>query len=164
MTPVVWKPASTLHDMREAADQQRGADEQHDRQRQFADHQHALRAPAGAARRGAVQAFALERRLRVEPPRLQQRHQPEDDAGHHRQSEREGQHAPIERDRVEPRHTWRCQGQQRAQGRDGQDDADNGACQREHEILEQELPRQPPDTPRQAPGARPLRAPGRGPG
>ena len=74
----------------EAADQQARARDEHDRERQLGDDQRAPKARAAGACRSARRTVG-ERRLEIEPARLERRNQPEHDADQHRDAERRRQ-------------------------------------------------------------------------
>ncbi len=92
------EPGIDAHQRDEAADEERRADEQHHRERDLGDDEHAAHAlPAGA---GARAARAVLQRLReIGPRQLQRRDDAEEQAGDERQAGGGGEHAQVERDR-----------------------------------------------------------------
>ena len=91
------KPGSTRASATRRADQQRGADQQDQRQRDFGDDEHRARLvlPEAAAR--APAAF-LERRREIGARALERGNQAEQDARDERDGEREREHAPVDAD------------------------------------------------------------------
>ena len=85
----------------EAAQQQRRARQQHDRQRDLRDEQHAAH-PAATGRRGRAAAF-LEHRAHAGARRLPRGRQAEEDAGHDRRDRRKREHRAIDPDVGDPR-------------------------------------------------------------
>ena len=91
------KPGLTLAQRDEGADQERGSDEQNERERDFADDEqraHLALAEAGA---GAVAAF-LERGVEVGTRGSDGGEESEENAGEQRDGEREDEDAPVEAD------------------------------------------------------------------
>ena len=76
-------------EVQEAADEERRADEQHERKRDLGDDQRV--AEAGARPAGAAAAALLQAALKVAAHRLQRRRQPEDDAGQERDDDGVGE-------------------------------------------------------------------------
>ena len=88
------EPDRGVLQVEEAADEQRRADQQHQRHRDFGDDEHVADAGAAAAR-GAAAAL-LQARLQVGAGRLQRRRQAEDDAGQHGHANGVGERAAVE--------------------------------------------------------------------
>jgi hypothetical protein len=86
----------------ESADQQSGSDQQHERERDFHDHQAAAKPLAGAARAGARSAF-LQRFLQVRPRRRQGRRQSKDQSREQRHARGKGEHSAIQPDLIQAR-------------------------------------------------------------
>jgi hypothetical protein len=84
-------------ELHEVPYQQSSARKQHQRQRDFAHHQHASQLAAPEAANDAA-ARILERIGHVLFGRLQRRHQPEDDGRKHRHAEAERQHGNVHAD------------------------------------------------------------------
>ena len=87
----------------EAAQQQPGADDEHHRERDFRHHQRVAGARARGADGRAGAAF-VERAVHRLLAQVQQRREPEQEAGRERGDEREGEDPPVERDVRGPRH------------------------------------------------------------
>ena len=90
----------------EASHQQAGADQQHQRDRDFRDHEEAAQ-PAPAAAEAAfalrVPAARLERGVEIDARRAQRRREAEEDAGANRDGKGEDEHRGVEPNRFEPR-------------------------------------------------------------
>ena len=124
----------------QAADQQAGADEQHDRHRDFGDDQQLARA---AADRRALRAAAfLQRVVEVLLRQVEGRHQAEQHARRHRRDQREDEHAAVQSDLIGARDAGRGKRGQRACGPERDQQAAGGAEQAERRALGQHLPHQ----------------------
>ena len=126
----------------EGPDEERRANEQHQRQPHFDDDQDGARAVLPEAAAGAVAAF-LNRRVEIDARRLQRRYEAEDQAGQQRNRDGEGEHAPVDADppavEADARDVARVQRQQRADADDTQDHADRAAGGRKGDTFGQEL-------------------------
>ena len=83
-----------VHHPEEAADEQTGADEEHERERDFDHHERAAQAAASGVGGRAASAF-LHRAGKIRFRGLQRRRKPEDDSGQNRQRHREGDDARV---------------------------------------------------------------------
>ena len=88
----VLNPAGTCVRLREASEQEPGADEQHQRQRDFGDRPAA--APAGCGE-SPPRPLAAARPPAIAVRRARDGARPNDDAGHERRPEREREHAAV---------------------------------------------------------------------
>ena len=138
------KPRSALLQLDEAAHQQTGAGQQHERQRHFGDDERAEHAVQSAA--AAVTARLRASASLAAAGRDERRHDAEDDAGDERGDHRERDHRQIERRLVEPRNRNAIANQREqaamTQRRDGQ--PRDAARHREHQAFGEHLAHQPP--------------------
>ena len=106
-----WNPGGTLRIADERAHHQARRDEQDRGQRHLRDDERIARAVTLAAFARAARAV-LQRRGHLRPRVLQDRDRAEQQAGDHRDREREEQHHRIDRDFVQPRQLRRLQVEQ----------------------------------------------------
>ena len=131
------------HQLREAADEEAGADEQHDRERDLGDDERAAQElAAGACRRRA--AAVLQRAREIRPRRVERGDDAEEDAGQDGGGRRRAEDAQVDADVRDPR-------QSRGEPRDDpahaeirEPDADRGARHREHEPFDEQAAHEPP--------------------
>jgi hypothetical protein len=120
----------------QAASQQSGADEQHERRGQLADDEDALRAPPSAASRrpsaGPHRADRIVHERQSGRPREEQRHRRGDD-------EREGEHPAIEPDFPDTAREPRGVCDQEIEAGDRQTEAEQTAHHRQHEVFSEQL-------------------------
>jgi hypothetical protein len=135
-------PASTLHQIPEAPQEQPRADHEHHGERDFRHHQRAARAGARGPRARPRAAF-LQAVAEARLAKVQQRSETEHDAGEERDAEGEDEHAPVERDLRGPRDAVRVRREQDPQPRDGKHDPDDAAEHCEGQPLGDELAQQP---------------------
>ena len=131
-----------VREPREAAEQQRGADEQHDRQRHLRDEQ-AAADPAAAGQARGSPAF-LERFADAPTARLPRRRQPEEQPGQQRDGQREAQDRRVDRDVVDPRDAAGAQRPNRPDREVGEQQAERASGQRQDQALTQHLKHQTP--------------------
>ena len=126
----------------EAANEQSGAGEQHDRERHLRHDQRGAHAVGAAARRPATAALA-QRPLSRAARRLQRREQTESQAGDEGDTEGEEHDGAVQADGLEPRNVGRLSGHQRPGRPVGDHQADDAAGKAEDDRLGQQLPEQP---------------------
>ena len=97
MTWLASKPGLHAEDALEAGEQQPGADEQHEGERDLRRHEHAPR-DARAAAGGARAPFFAEALAQVHLPQAQNRDEADEDGEREREAEREGDHGRVDRD------------------------------------------------------------------
>ena len=125
----------------EAADQEAGADRQHQRQRDLGDHERALQRSAGPA--GTRSLIVAQRLDQVRPRDLERRRGAEEQACDQRHGQREQHHARVHADLGDARDDQLAQRQQRAGQHDPEDDPERAAGQAEQGGLGEQLPRNP---------------------
>ena len=92
------KPEIRSAGLAQALDAEAGADQQHERERDLADHQQAAQAVVGRRQARAASAL-LQRRVEIGPRGLQRRREPEDQAGGEGDQEGEPEGAGVDADR-----------------------------------------------------------------
>ena len=140
-TPAGSKPGSIAGQLLARADHQSRTDEQHDRHRDFRDHERRaqpLRAHAAGAARGLLQGVREPRH-----PRVQRGRQPEKHAADERHADRERQRGQIQCGLDERRELDRAGRWQHTEDRPGEAQAGGRAQEREHAALDHELTKQP---------------------
>ena len=131
-----------LEQIPKTAQQQARGDHQHQRQREFRDHQHPARSRLlRGARRSAP--FQPERMRQIQPACLPRGSQAEDDAGGHRGGQGEQQNGPVDRYVVEPRQAFRNHAQQESFRAEQNRQTSRSTQQRKQQALGQQLPHQP---------------------
>ena len=127
----------------EAREQERRAHQQHARQRHFGQHEQRPR-PAGRAMPRHAAAALREPAAQVVAHQAHGRRHAEEQPGHDREPEREGERAPVHADLVEPRDGPRLERLQRADAPHGEAEPQRAAGEREHHALGEQLADQPP--------------------
>ena len=136
-------PRSTSRHPEEAAHQQPGGKQQHERERDLSHHESPAQAAAPEAGRDAA-APLLEAAHEVATGAVQRRQQAEEERREQRHREAEGQHRPVERDLdlvSDP--LARQHLEQRTQQAPGDQAAGRPAGERQDRALHQELPHDP---------------------
>ena len=141
------KPASTRHQIREALDQQPGADHERYRERHLADHERASHATARADRRRSTSRLA-QREAEIAEAQMKRRRETEQNARADGDDQRERQHPAVDPDRRGARNARRSRGDEDLEPDPRQRDTRDRADDRQHETLGDELANQPA-----APGA-----------
>jgi len=126
------------HQAIEAAEQQSRADQQHDADRGFGDHEEPAQAPLGAAGRRACGRLRARRRVRAHG--AERRGEAERERAHDRHRGGEGQHRRVERHLVEAADLDRRPAHERRDRAVGDREAARGADRRQHQALGQQLP------------------------
>ena len=122
---------------------QTGRDEQHQRQRDFGDHERLAKEHLPAAA-GHAAARLAERGGDVLRRRVERRREPEDDARGRRHEQREEQDGRVQRDLgLVGNRVWRHEREDRLQSRSGQGGAERAAAHGEHQALDEKLPNDP---------------------
>ena len=124
------------------ANQQARADEQHHRERHFADDERFADARAAGPDRAASGGRGESRDGAA--GRRERGHEAEHHAGQDRNRHREGEHAPVDADLSQPRNAGRSERDQRARAPVGDDEPRDSAGHAEHDALGQELLHEPP--------------------
>ena len=121
-----------------ALEEQRRANQQHERDGDLRDHQAGAKAlPVAAGLRAAL----AHRRGQV-PPRREPGRGAEHDAGHQRDPRREGEHAGIDADLLGPRREPAHEGHQQIERQPGEKQPEQAAGQRDQQALGDELSHQ----------------------
>ncbi len=128
------EPRIDVREPREAAEQQRGADEQHDRQRHLRDEE-AAADPAAAGQARGSPAF-LERLADAATARLPRGRQPEEQPGQQRDGQREAQDRRVDRDVVHPRDAAGAQRPNRPDREVREQQAERASRQRQDQALD----------------------------
>ena len=148
----------------QAAREEERADEEHERERDLADHERAPQADALAAG-GLAAAADLEDAVGADARRLQGRHEAEEHARGDRERGGEAQHAPVNAEIEDDALVGGLdEGHQRRAERAGQDRAAGRASPGEQETLGEQLPDDAARATRRGRAARPSRAGARSPG
>ena len=134
-----------LHQLLETAEQQPGADDEHDRERDFSRHQPVAHARPRRPGRRPLPAV-LEGDAHDLLAQMQQGRHAEDEAGQNGNHRGEEDDPPVERDLNRARNAVGVGREQTAQPAESHRRADSTADQREHDAFGQELPEQPPST------------------
>ena len=140
------EPRIHLPQRNQRADEQRGANQQHQSHRNLGHHQAVPRpVPASRSRPGTA---LLHRRVHVRARNLQRREQTEDHSRQNRHAHRESQHAPIQRGRVRKfRRAGKVAGTQRHQrprAPRAHHESRGAAQHGQQQALRQQLPYNPP--------------------
>ena len=125
-------------ELREAADQEPGAGEQHHRERHLGHDQRAAH-PRPAAIGDRATPGLLQRSGQAGRRRLERGHHPEDEAGHDRQAERERDHVAVDPHVVQPRNTGRLEPDQHVDAPDRQQQPETAADDAEDDAFGEEL-------------------------
>ena len=128
--------------MIEAAHQQSRAAEQHQSERDFADHEHAAQRVAPEADGVAAAAFA-KRRDQIGLRHVDRRRETEQDAGQSGDRDGEQHHRGIQRDLIRARQNGRVQVDQQARSRPREQEPKGGAERGEQHALGEKLADQP---------------------
>ncbi len=129
-----------VHHLAEAAEEQRCARDQDQRERHVGGDQRLPQAPG--ARRGR-RIPAAQRFVEVDLRRGQGREQAEEDAAHQRGAEREGEHRAVDAHLLRARQIARSGREQQIDSPECEQHAQRAAEQGEEEALDQHLPHQP---------------------
>ena len=136
------EPDRLIREPDEAPEQQARADEQHDRQRHFGNHEH-LAQPAPPGRLAAARGF-LQRLIGPQRARLQRRRQTEDQRRGERRDQPRDEHTSVDPDVLDSRNAGRRERQQQLRAPRRQEHAEHAAHHGERGALGQELANQPP--------------------
>jgi hypothetical protein len=137
-TRSVRNPASTCWSLIEAANQQSGADEQHERNRDLRDDQHVARAKAAPA--GLDRHISAQASRQLGPPQ-HDRHDAEEQAGQHGDADREGEHQPVDGDLHGARREARGEVDEQIADEPRAEQTQRAAGQRQHDAFRHELTR-----------------------
>ncbi len=125
----------------ETLDQQRRADQQHQRERELADDEDAAQARRASGGAGPARRLA-HHRLQLGVRALNRRRQAEEHAGHDRQGGREREHGRVDVDGLQSRQARRADLHEGVDAPDRDQQAERAAGRREQHALGQELPHQ----------------------
>ena len=125
---------------REALQQQTGAGEQEQRERNFRDHEQTAQSMTQAAAGGSAAPAFVQRGLQIEPRSLKRWRETKEDAGDERDQNREAEHHAVELDVGDARDVLRHQPDEHFGSPRREDQSEQSAEPRKHDALRQQLP------------------------
>ena len=149
------EPGIDLLQPREAADQEPGADEERERERDLRDDE-TLANPLAAMLADGPRAV-LQRMLQIGARPLERRRKAEDEPGRDRNRERVEEHCAVDANRFDAKLIERAHRLQSANGGDRDAETGDGADERQQNAFRQELPNQIARASRQSPRGPPSR-------